>query len=341
MHANKQNPRSEVEAGDICAAVGFKNLKTGDTLCAVNKPIVLEAISFPDPVINVAIEPKTQQDIDKLSLALGKLAEEDPTFQVKSDPDTGQTIISGMGELHLEILVDRLKREFKVECNQGQPQVNYKEAITEEVEHREIFKKQTGGRGKFADIIVKLGPAPDGASGLTFVNQIKGGNVPKEFIPAVEKGFTESLNNGPLAGFPVDGLKVTLLDGSYHPVDSSELAFKIAGSMALRNAVLKAKAIILEPIMDLEIVVPEEYMGDVLGDVNTRRGKVIGIFSRKDAQVIAGTVPLREMFGYATSLRSMTQGRAIYTMQFSNYQPLPQNLADELMEKSGYSRAFA
>lgn len=333
MHANKQNPRSEVEAGDICAAVGFKNLKTGDTLCAVNKPIVLESMTFPDPVINVAIEPKTQQDIDKLSIALNKLAEEDPTFQVKTDPDTGQTIISGMGELHLEILIDRLKREFKVECTKGQPQVNYKEAITREIKHREIFKKQTGGRGKFADIIVKIGPAPEGTSGLTFINEVKGGNIPKEFIPAVEKGFKESLNNGPLAGFPVDGLKVTLLDGSYHPVDSDALSFEIAAKQAFRKSARQAAPVLLEPIMSAEVVTPEEYMGDITSDFNKRRGQVEGMEAKAGARVIKAKVPLAEQFGYVTVLRTLTSGRATVTMEFSHYEPVETNLSNKILEK--------
>jgi elongation factor G len=333
MHANKQNPRPEVEAGDICAAVGFKDLKTGDTLCAVNKPIVLESMTFPEPVINVAIEPKTQQDIDKLSLALHKLAEEDPTFQVKTDPDSGQTIISGMGELHLEILVDRLKREFKVECSQGQPQVNYKEAITKEIKHREIFKKQTGGRGKFADIIVTIGPAPEGTSGLTFVNEVKGGNIPKEFIPAVEKGFTESLNNGPLAGFPVDGLKVTLLDGSYHPVDSDSLSFEIAAKQAFRKASKQANPVLLEPIMAAEVVTPEEYMGDITSDFNKRRGQVEGMEAKAGARVIKAKVPLAEQFGYVTVLRTLTSGRATVTMEFSHFEQVEQNLSNKILEK--------
>lgn len=333
MHANKQNPKSEVEAGDICAAVGFKNLRTGDTLCAINKPIVLESMQFPEPVINVAIEPKTQQDVDKLSLALGKLAEEDPTFQVKIDHDTGQTIISGMGELHLEILVDRLKREFKIECNQGLPQVNYKEAITSEVEHREIFKKQTGGRGKFADISVKIGPAPEGATGLIFENKIKGGNIPKEFIPAVEKGFNESLNNGPLAGFPVDSLKVELIDGSYHPVDSDSLSFEIAAKQAFRKAAAKAGPVLLEPVMSAEVVTPEEYMGDITSDFNKRRGQVEGMEAKAGARVIKAKVPLSEQFGYVTVLRTLTSGRATVSMEFSHYQKVENNLAKKILEK--------
>ena len=333
MHANKQNPRKEVEAGDICAAVGFKDLKTGDTLCAVNKHVVLESMSFPEPVINVAIEPKTQADVEKLSMALHKLAEEDPTFQVKSDPDSGQTIISGMGELHLEILVDRLKREFKVDCNQGRPQVNYKEAVTAEIEHREIFKKQTGGRGKFADIIVNIGPAPEGTPGLTFENNVKGGNIPKEFIPAIEKGFQESLSNGPLAGFPVDGLKVTLIDGSFHPVDSDALSFEIAAKQAFRKAAPKAKPVLLEPIMAAEVVSPEEYMGEITSDFNKRRGQVEGMEAKAGARVIKAKVPLSEQFGYVTVLRTLTSGRATVTMEFSHYEEVEKNLANKILEK--------
>ena len=333
MHANKQQPVKEVYAGDIIAAVGFKNLRTGDTICTVNKPIVLESMSFPDPVINVAIEPKTQADIDKLSLALGKLTEEDPTFRVKTDENTGQTIISGMGELHLEILVDRLKREFHVECNQGLPQVNYKEAISTEIEHREVFKKQSGGRGKFADIKVIIGPAPAGSSGLTFVSEIKGGNVPREFIPSVEKGFTQALTNGPLAGFPVDGLKVTLLDGSFHPVDSDALAFEIAAKQAFRKAAAKAKPVLLEPIMSAEVVTPEEYMGDIISDFNKRRGQVSAMESKAGARVIKAKVPLSEQFGYVTGLRTLSSGRATVSMEFSHYERVEPNLSKKILEK--------
>jgi elongation factor G len=333
MHANKQNPVSEVEAGDICAAVGFKDLRTGDTICAVNKPIILESMSFPDPVINVAIEPKTQLDIDKLSMALGKLAEEDPTFRVRTDPDSGQTIISGMGELHLEILVDRLKREFKVDCSQGIPQVNYKEAITSSVNHRELFKKQSGGRGKFADIVVEVAPAEKGVSGLVFVNEIKGGNVPKEFIPSIEKGFKEAMSNGPLAGFPVDGLKVRLIDGSYHNVDSDALSFEIAAKLAFKHATQKAKPVLLEPIMSAEVVTPEEYMGDVIGDFNKRRGQVEGMESKAGARVIKAKVPLAEQFGYVTVLRTLTSGRATATMEFSHFQEVEPNLSKKILEK--------
>ncbi len=333
MHANKQNPRPEVEAGDICAAVGFKNLKTGDTLCMINKPIILETITFPDPVINIAIEPKTQLDIDKLSVALNKLAEEDPTFQVRTDHDTGQTIISGMGELHLEILVDRLKREFKIECNQGRPQVNYKEAITQEIEYHEVFKKQSGGRGKFADILVKIGPADPGVEGLQFISEIKGGNVPKEYIPSVEKGFKAALTNGPLAGFPVESLKVTLIDGSYHPVDSDSLSFEIAAKEAFRRATPKASPVLMEPIMSAEVSTPEEYMGDVISDFNKRRGQVEGMESKAGARIIKAKVPLSEQFGYVTVLRTLTSGRATATMEFSHYQQVEPNLAKQILEK--------
>ncbi len=333
MHANKQNPRQEVEAGDICAAVGFKDLRTGDTLCAINKPIVLESMTFPEPVINVAIEPKTQLDMDKLSMALHKLMEEDPTFQVKTDPDSGQTIISGMGELHLEILVDRLRREFKVECSQGRPQVNYKEAITSEIEFREVFKKQSGGRGKFADITVRISPADEGVTGLQFISQIKGGNVPKEYIPSVEKGFRESMSNGPLAGFPVDSLKVVLLDGSFHPVDSDSLSFEIAAKNAFRKAAAKARPVLLEPIMSAEVNTPEEYMGDVISDFNKRRGQVEGMESKAGARVIKAKVPLAEQFGYVTVLRTLTSGRATATMEFSHFEEVEGNLSKQILEK--------
>ena len=334
MHANKQLPVESVSAGDICAGVGFKDLKTGDTLCAIHKPIVLESMDFPEPVIGVAIEPKTQADIDKLSVALNKLAEEDPTFQVKIDPDSGQTIIQGMGELHLEILIDRLKREFKVECNQGAPQVAYKEAITTSTEFREIFKKQTGGRGKFADITVELAPADDGIRGLQFVNQIRGGNVPKEYIPSVEKGFNEAMLNGPLAGFPLDSLKVILKDGSYHPVDSDSLSFEIAAKQAFRRAAGKCNPVLLEPIMAAEVVTPEEYVGDVISDFNRRRGKVEGMESKAGARVIKAKVPLAEKFGYVTVLRSITSGRATSTMEFSHYDEVPAEIANKIVENT-------
>jgi elongation factor G len=292
MHANKQNPIDVVEAGDICAAVGFKDIRTGDSLCEDKHPIALESMTFPDPVISVAIEPKTQKDMDKLDVALAKLAEEDPTFQLKTDEDSGQTVISGMGELHLEILVDRLKREFKVEVNQGKPQVAYKEAITTTIEHREVFKKQTGGRGKFADIQVRISPADEGVEGLQFINSIKGGNIPREYIPSVEKGFKEAMKNGPLAGFSVDSLKVELFDGSFHPVDSDQLSFEICARQAFKTAAAKAKPILLEPIMHAEVVTPEEYMGDVISDFNKRRGQVEGMEAKAGARVVKAKVPL-------------------------------------------------
>ncbi len=334
MHANKQIPKDKIEAGDICAGVGFKDLKTGDTLCDIKQPVSLESMTFPEPVIGIAIEPKTQADIDKLGLALSKLAEEDPTFTVKTDPDSGQTIISGMGELHLEILLDRLKREFKVECNQGAPQVAYKEAIKTTIKHREVFKKQTGGRGKFADIEVTVSPSDDGQIGLQFINEVKGGNVPKEYIPAVEKGFKGAMSNGVLAGFPVDSLKVVLHDGSYHPVDSDSLSFEIAAKQAFKSACRKSKNVILEPIMKLEVVTPAEYMGDVISDLNKRRAKIDGMDDRKGARVIKAHVPLSEQFGYVTALRTITSGRATSTMEFLNYQELPEVLSKEIIEKA-------
>jgi elongation factor G len=332
MHANKQNPKEKISAGDICAGVGFKDLKTGDTLCAINKPIVLETMDFPEPVIGIAVEPKTQADVDKLSMALNKLAEEDPTFQVKIDPDSGQTVIHGMGELHLEILVDRLRREFKVECNQGAPQVAYKEAITASSEFREVFKKQTGGRGKFADIIFEMGPADDGQRGLQFINDVKGGRIPKEYIPAVEKGFREAMDNGPMAGFPLDSLKVIIKDGSYHPVDSDALAFEIAAKQAFRKYAGKCNPVILEPIMSTEVVTPEEYVGDVIGDFNRRRGKVEGMESKAGARVIKAKVPLAEKFGYVTVLRTLTSGRATSTMEFSHYEKVPAEVSNRIVE---------
>jgi len=332
MHANKQIPQDLISAGDICAGVGFKDLKTGDTICAIHKPILLESMDFPDPVIGVAVEPKTQADVDKLSMALNKLAEEDPTFQVKIDPDSGQTIINGMGELHLEILVDRLRREFKVECNQGPPQVAYKEAITTSTQFREVFKKQSGGRGKFADIIVELMPADADVRGLQFVNAVKGGNIPKEFIPAVEKGFREAMQNGPLAGFPLDSLKVILKDGSYHPVDSDALSFEIAAKQAFRRAAVKCNPVLLEPIMATEVVTPEEYVGDVIGDFNRRRGKVEGMESKAGSRVIKAKVPLAEKFGYVTVLRTLTSGRATSTMEFSHFEEVPAIIANRIVE---------
>ena len=335
MHSNKQNPIDFVEAGDICAVVGFKDLRTGDTVCEENHPIVLESMVFPDPVIGLAVEPKTQGDLDKLGIALGKLAEEDPTFTVKSDTETDQTVISGMGELHLEILVDRLKREFGVEINQGAPQVNYKEALMQTVQHREVFKKQTGGRGKFADIIVELGPADEGVTGLQFVDEVKGGNIPREFIPAVEKGFKAAMQNGPLAGYEVTSMKVVLKDGSFHPVDSDQLSFEICARQAFRKAARKAAPVIMEPIMALEVVTPEDYMGDVIGDLNKRRGQITNMDSRGGARIIKAKVPLSEQFGYVTVLRTLSSGRATSTMEFSHYAELPSNLAKEIIDKAG------
>jgi elongation factor G len=332
MHSNKQNPKDFIEAGDICAAVGFKDIRTGDTLCDISHPIMLESMDFPQPVIGIAIEPKSQKDIDKLSQGLSKLAEEDPTFQVNTDPDSGQTVIRGMGELHLEILVDRLRREFKVECNQGAPQVAYKEAISQVVELREVFKKQSGGRGKFADIIVKIEPADEGVSGLQFIDMVKGGRIPKEFIPPVQKGFESALLNGPLAGFPVDSLKVTLLDGSFHAVDSDQLSFEICARQAFKSAASKAGPKLLEPIMKLEIVTPEEYMGDIIGDLNRRRGEVAGMVDKGGAKVITARVPLSEQFGYVTVLRTLSSGRATSSMEFSHYQEVPKSLAEKVLD---------
>ena len=337
MHSNHQNPIDFVEAGDICAAVGFKDLHTGDTVCAENHRYSLESMEFPDPVIGIAVEPKTQQDLDKLGVALGKLAEEDPTFTVKSDNETGQTVISGMGELHLDIIVDRLRREFGVEINQGAPHVNYKEAVTASVQHREVFKKQTGGRGKFADIIVEIGPADEGVNGLQFDNQVKGGNVPKEFIPSVQKGFESAMANGVLAGYEVQSLKVTLLDGSYHPVDSDQLSFELAARMAFRHACRKCKPVLLEPIMDLEVVTPEEYMGEIVGDLNRRRGQITSMDSSANgARIIKAFVPLAEQFGYVTVLRTLSSGRATSTMSFDHYAEVPGPMAKDIVEKSGY-----
>ena len=336
MHSNKQNPIEFVEAGDICAAVGFKDLRTGDTICFEQAPITLESMEFPDPVIGLAVEPKTQKDLDKLGIALAKLAEEDPTFTVKTDHDTGQTVISGMGELHLDIIVDRLRREFGVDINQGAPQVNYKEAITQTVQHREVFKKQTGGRGKFADIIVEIGPADEGVTGLQFVDEVKGGNVPKEFIPSVEKGFKSAMANGVLAGYEVPSLKVTLKDGSFHPVDSDQLSFELAARMAFRHACPKARPVLLEPIMSLEVVTPEDYMGDIVGDLNRRRGQINAMDSTIGARIVKAYVPLAEQFGYVTILRTISSGRATSTMTFDHYAEVPAGLAKEVIEKSGY-----
>ena len=335
MHSNKQNPIEFVEAGDICAAVGFKELRTGDTICNEKHPIILENITFPDPVIGLAVEPKTQKDLDKLGMALSKLSEEDPTFTVRSDKETGQTIISGMGELHLEIIVDRLRREFSVEINQGAPQVNYKEAIRSTIQHREVFKKQSGGRGKFADIIVEIGPADEGVTGLQFIDEVKGGNIPREFIPSVEKGFKAALANGVLAGYEVTSLKVVLKDGSFHAVDSDSLSFEICARQAFRKACPKANPYLQEPIMSLEVVTPEDYMGDVIGDLNKRRGQITNMDSKGNARIVKAKVPLAEQFGYVTVLRTLTSGRATSTMEFSHYAELPASLAKEVIEKAG------
>ncbi|QDP84848.1 elongation factor G [Chryseobacterium sp. SNU WT5] len=334
MHANKQEPIDYIEAGDIGAAVGFKSIKTGDTLCDEKNPIVLESMDFPDPVIGIAVEPKTKADQDKMGNALAKLAEEDPTFQVKTDEASGQTIISGMGELHLDIIVDRMRREFKVEVNQGQPQVEYKENLTMSANHREVYKKQSGGRGKFADIVFELAPADDNKPGLEFINEIKGGNVPKEYIPSVEKGFREAMKNGPLAGFEIEGIKVTLKDGSFHPVDSDALSFELAAKMGFKEAGKKAKPVIMEPIMKIEVVTPEEYMGDIVGDLNKRRGTVNGMDDRNNAKVIRGFVPLSEMFGYVTTLRTLSSGRATSSMEFEKYEAAPSNVAESVIEKA-------
>ena len=333
MHSNKQEPIARIEAGDIGAAVGFKDIKTGDTLSDEKHPIVLESMTFPEPVIGIAVEPKTKADVDKLGMALGKLAEEDPTFQVKTDEASGQTIISGMGELHLEIIVDRLKREFKVEVNEGQPQVEYKEAITAKADHREVYKKQSGGRGKFADIKFIMEPVDDDKPGLVFVNSIKGGNVPKEFIPSIEKGFKMAMKNGPLAGYEMDSLKITLYDGSFHAVDSDQLSFELAAKLGYKEAAKLAKAVILEPIMKLEVVTPEENMGDVVGDLNRRRGQVNAMDDRSGAKVVKATVPLSEMFGYVTTLRTLSSGRATSSMEFSHYEKTPNNIAEEVIAK--------
>lgn len=331
MHANKQNPIEFIEAGDIGAAVGFKDIKTGDTLSDEKHPIILESMNFPDPVIGIAVEPKTKADVDKLGMALGKLAEEDPTFQVRTDEASGQTIISGMGELHLDIIVQRLLREFKVEVNQGEPQVEYKEALTREANHREVYKKQSGGRGKFADIVFTLGPAEEGKVGLEFVNEVKGGNVPKEFIPAVEKGFKQAMTNGPLAGFEMDSMKVVLKDGSYHAVDSDALSFELAAKLGYRAAAKAAGAVILEPIMKLEVLTPEENMGDIVGDLNRRRGQVNEMTDRSGSKVIRANVPLSEMFGYVTTLRTLSSGRATSTMEFSHYEETPSNISESII----------
>ena len=336
MHSNHQNPVEEIGAGDIGAGVGFKDIHTGDTLCDEDAPIVLESMDFPDPVIGIAVEPKTQKDLDKLGIALGKLAEEDPTFTVRTDEQSGQTVISGMGELHLDIIIDRLKREFKVECNQGKPQVNYKEAITQTVNHREVYKKQSGGRGKFADIIVNVGPRDEDykESPLQFINSVTGGNIPKEFIPSVQKGFEAAMKNGVLGGFPLDSLKVELVDGSFHPVDSDQLSFEIAAQLAYKACCAKAKPVLMEPIMKLEVVTPEENMGDVIGDLNKRRGQVEGMdTTRTGARLVKAMVPLAEMFGYVTALRTITSGRATSSMTYDHHAPVSSNIAKAVLEE--------
>ena len=336
MHSNKQNPVEEIAAGDIGSGVGFKDIRTGDTLCAEDKPIVLESMTFPDTVISIAVEPKSQADIAKLDNGLAKLAEEDPTFTVRTDEQSGQTVISGMGELHLDIIIDRLKREFKVECNQGKPQVNYKEAITSTVNLREVYKKQSGGRGKFADIIVNVGPVDEDykEGGLQFVNEVKGGNIPKEFIPSVQKGFENAMKSGILGGYPMDSMKVTLLDGSYHPVDSDQLSFELAALNAYKNACAKAAPVLMEPIMKLEVITPEENMGDVIGDLNKRRGQVEGMEeARSGARVIKAMVPLSEMFGYVTALRTITSGRATSSMEYDHHAPLSSSIAKAVLEE--------
>ena len=333
MHANKQNQIDELGAGDIGALVGFKDIKTGDTLCAENAPIVLESMDFPEPVIGLAIEPKTKADVDKLGMGLSKLTEEDPTFRVHTDEETGQTVISGMGELHLDILIDRLRREFKVEVNQGAPQVSYKEAINGTIDHREVYKKQTGGRGKFADIVVTIEPSDSEEPGLVFVNAVKGGNVPKEFIPSIEKGFKDAMVTGVLAGYNMDSLKVTLRDGSFHPVDSDQLSFEVAAKLAFRNAVPKANPVLLEPIMQCEVLTPEEYMGEIVGDLNRRRGVVEGMGDRNNSKTIKAKVPLSEMFGYVTDLRTNSSGRATSTMEFSHFAEAPKGIAEEVIAK--------
>ncbi|GAA4320749.1 elongation factor G [Compostibacter hankyongensis] len=339
MHSNKQNPIDAIEAGDIGAAVGFKDIKTGDTLCLESAPIVLESMTFPEPVISVAVEPKTQVDVDKMGMAIAKLIEEDPTLTVKTDEETGQTVLSGMGELHLEIIVDRMRREFKVEVNQGAPQVAYKEALTQTIEHREVYKKQTGGRGKFADIQFEMGPAEaewlqaNEGQHLQFVNDIFGGSIPKEFIPAIQKGFEQSMQTGPLANYPLDNMKIRLFDGSFHPVDSDSMSFELCAKSAFREAARKTKPVLLEPIMKVEVTTPDQYMGDVTGDLNRRRGLLEGMDSRAGAQVIKAKVPLSEMFGYVTQLRSITSGRATSIMEFSHYSPTPSGIADEVVAK--------
>ncbi len=333
MHANKQEPLEKIEAGDIGAAVGFKTIRTGDTLCDERHPVVLESMTFPDPVISIAIEPKTQKDIDKLTVALAKLAEEDPTFKVKTDEDSGQTIISGMGELHLDILIDRLKREFNVECNIGNPQVSYKEAIVSSTEYREVYKKQTGGRGKFADIQFELGPADEEVEGLQFIDEIRGGNIPREFIPSVKKGFEAAMQNGVLAGFPLESMKVRLFDGSFHAVDSDQLSFEMAAKIGFKNAARKVNTVLMEPVMKLEVVTPDTNVGEVTGDLNKRRAILQGINAKAGYQVVKALVPLSEMFGYVTSLRTLTSGRATSSMEFDSYQKTPESIKEEVVNK--------
>ncbi|MBQ9254714.1 MAG: elongation factor G [Bacteroidales bacterium] len=334
MHANHQNPLERIEAGDIGAAVGFKDIKTGNTLCDENSPIILESMTFPEPVISIAIEPKQQADVDKFNTALTKLTEEDPTLQVETDEASGQTILKGMGELHLDIIIERIKREFGVECNEGKPQVAYKEAITEEVEHREVYKKQTGGRGKFADIIFRIGPADDDVKGLQFINEVKGGNIPKEYIPAVEKGFKDAMTNGVMAGFPMESMKVTLLDGSYHPVDSDSLSFEICAKIAFKEAAKKAKPVLMEPIMSVEVNTPDAYLGDVTGDLNRRRAILESITAKVGVQSVKTKVPLSKMFGYVTALRTITSGRANSTMEFSHYAQAPKDVTEEVLKEN-------
>ena len=334
MHSNKQQPMDRIETGDIGAAVGFKEIKTGNTLCDENHPIILESMTFPDPVISIAIEPVSQADVDKLSNGLAKLAEEDPTFQVHSDENSGQTVISGMGELHLDVLIDRLRREFHVECNQGKPQVAYKEAVRSAVQHREVYKKQTGGRGKFADIIFEVSPADEGVKGLQFINEVKGGNIPKEFIPSIEKGFKASLENGVLAGYPLESLKVRLIDGSFHPVDSDALSFEVCAKIGFKEACRKAKSVLLEPIMSLEIETPDDYVGDVSSDLNRRRGIMEGIEAKVGGQAIRAKVPLAEMFGYVTALRTLSSGRASSTMEYAYHAEAPANITEEVIKQA-------
>ncbi|MBR1625999.1 MAG: elongation factor G [Bacteroidales bacterium] len=334
MHANRQNPIDKIEAGDIAAAVGFKDIKTGNTLCDESNPIILESISFPDPVISIAVEPKQQADLDKFNNALTKLAEEDPTLSVETDEISGQTILKGMGELHLDIITDRIKREFNVEVNEGKPQVAYKEAITSDVDHREVYKKQTGGRGKFADIIFTIGPADDGFKGLQFVNEVKGGDIPKEFIPSVEKGFKDAMHNGVMAGFPMESMKVVLKDGSFHPVDSDALSFELCAKIAFKEAARKAKPVLMEPIMSVEVNTPDAYLGDVTGDLNRRRAILESITAKVGVQCVKAKVPLGQMFGYVTALRTITSGRANSTMEFSHYAQAPKDVTDEVLKEN-------